>query len=80
MSSEPISGPSSSIPEIAREEIQRRLRDSLLVLVDVLPRDAYAAGHIPGAFNLPIEELLSRAREVLPDRTAEIVVYCAKFT
>ena len=80
MPSEPISEPSFAIPEITREEIQRRLLDSSLVLVDVLPHDTYAAEHIPGALSLPLEEIIPRAREVLPDRTAEIVVYCAKFT
>jgi rhodanese-related sulfurtransferase len=67
-------------PEITREEIRQRLRDSSLVLVDVLPHDTYAAGHIPGALSLPLDEIPARAREVLPNSTAEITVYCAKFT
>jgi rhodanese-related sulfurtransferase len=74
------SAQSSDIPEISREEIQQRLHDPALILVDVLPSDAYAAGHIPGALSLPVTEIPTRAREVLPDRTAEIAVYCARFT
>jgi len=81
MSSElSASSQSSAIPEISREEIQQRLQDPTLVLVDVLPRETYAAGHIPGALSLPVAEIPVRAREVLPDRAAEIAVYCAKFT
>lgn len=80
MLSELITDPSSAIPEITREEIQRRLRDSSLVLVDVLPRGAYAAGHIPGALSLPLGEITARAREALPNHAAEIAIYCAKFT
>lgn len=81
MSSElSASAQSSEIPEISREEIQQRLHDPTLILVDVLPSDAYAAGHIPGALSLPVSEIPIRARNVLPDRTAEIAVYCAKFT
>jgi rhodanese-related sulfurtransferase len=70
----------SEIPEISREEIHQRLHDPTFTLVDVLPGEAYAAGHIPGALNLPVADIPLRAREVLPDRAAEIAVYCAKFT
>ncbi len=34
------------------------------------------SAHIPGAISIPVEEIASRARELLPDRAAEIVVYC----
>jgi rhodanese-related sulfurtransferase len=66
--------------EISREELRRRLRDSSLVVVDVLPEEAYRREHIPGAVNLPLAELSMRATDVLPDRAAEIAVYCASFT
>jgi rhodanese-related sulfurtransferase len=66
--------------EISREELYRRLGDASLVVVDVLPKEAYNAGHIPGAVSLPLAELAERAQEVLPDRTIEIAVYCASFT
>lgn len=81
MSSElSASAQSANIPEISREEIQRRLHDPTLILVDVLPRETYAAAHLPGALSLPVAEIPVRAREVLPDRAADIAVYCAKFT
>ncbi len=66
--------------DISREEIYRRLRDPSLVVVDVLPNQAYASGHIPGAMNLPLAEVSVRAPELLPDRAAEMAVYCASFT
>ncbi|MBI3795381.1 MAG: rhodanese-like domain-containing protein [Deltaproteobacteria bacterium] len=81
MSSElSVSTQSADIPELSREEIQQRLHDPTLILVDVLPRETYAAGHIPGALSLPVAEIPVHAREVLPDRAAEITVYCARFT
>ena len=70
----------SDIPEISREELRRRLRDPALTTVDALPAASYAAAHIPGALNLPPELVASRARELLPDRAAEIVVYCGSLT
>jgi rhodanese-related sulfurtransferase len=72
--------PADEVREISRDEIRRRLGDPTLLLVDVLPREAYAVEHISGAMNLPLAELEQRALEVLPDRTADIATYCAKFT
>jgi rhodanese-related sulfurtransferase len=70
----------TEIPEISAEDIRRRLEDASLTVVDVLPRESYAGGHIPGAVSLPLAEIEARARQVLPDLAAEIAVYCAKFT
>jgi rhodanese-related sulfurtransferase len=70
----------AEVPEISRDEIRRRLHDPGLTLIDVLPHEAYAAEHIPGAMNLPLAEVEQRAPEVLPDRNADIAAYCGKFT
>jgi rhodanese-related sulfurtransferase len=72
--------PSVDRTEISREELRRRLHDPSLILVHTLTADSYAAGHIPGALSLPAADVTARAHEVLPDRTAEIVVYCGSFT
>ena len=66
----------SDLPEISRDELRGRLHESSLKIVDVLPEASYAAAHIPGSLSLPVEEVASHARELLPDRGAEIVVYC----
>ena len=71
---------SSDVPEISREELRSRLKSTSLTVVDVLPTESYVAGHIPGAISLPLERVASQARELLPDPTAEIAVYCGKFT
>jgi rhodanese-related sulfurtransferase len=44
------------------------------LLVDVRTAEEYAAGHIPGAVPIPVDELRSRRGELPRDRT--IVVYC----
>ena len=67
-------------PEIAREELRARLDDPTLTVVDVLARESYETAHIAGALSLPLAEIPRRAREVLPDPTGEIAVYCASFT
>jgi len=70
----------ASIPEISREELRQRLNDPSLIIVDVLPAESFVAGHIPGARSLPIADVPARAREVLPNPTAEVAVYCGRFT
>jgi rhodanese-related sulfurtransferase len=71
---------SSGVPEITRDELLRRLHDSSLTIVDVLPQASYVEAHIPGAINVPLEQIQTHAREQLPDFAAEIAVYCGKFT
>jgi rhodanese-related sulfurtransferase/biotin operon repressor len=56
-------------------ELRRRLKDdSNTLLLDVRPRAEFDAAHLPGALNIPLEELADRISE-LPHDT-EIVAYC----
>ncbi len=48
-----------------------------VVLVEALPEKYYRDGHLPGALNLPHDEVDARAPTLLPDKSAPIVVYCA---
>lgn len=45
-------------------------------VVDTRSLAAWDQGHLPGALHIPGGELAARAAEELPDRDAEIVVYC----
>ena len=67
--------------EITREELKQRL-DSReeFVLVEALPAERYREGHIPGAINLPPDQVRTLAPKLLPDKDAEIVLYCGAFT
>jgi rhodanese-related sulfurtransferase len=51
-----------------------RARKGLVTVLDVRPAEEFAAGHVPGALNIPIHELERRLAE-LPKRK-EIVAYC----
>ena len=53
-----------------------RRRPSELIVLDVREKDAYEAGHIPGARHLPRGQLELRVNEELPDPTARIVTCC----
>ena len=63
---------------IDRAELQARLAaNPRLVLVEALPEKYYRHGHLPGALNIPHDAVDALAPTLLPDRSAEIVVYCA---
>ena len=49
-------------------------------LVETLPVEYFRHTHLPGAINLPTDKVTELAPVVLPDKNAEIIVYCAKFT
>ncbi|HYG44766.1 MAG TPA: metalloregulator ArsR/SmtB family transcription factor [Bordetella sp.] len=51
-----------------------RMADGNVVLLDVRPPDEYALGHLPGAINIPTEELARRVAELPP--ALDIVAYC----
>lgn len=60
--------------DVSRAEA-RRLVEAGARLVDVRTPEEFAAGHLPGALNLPIQELERRMVELEP-RERPIVVYC----
>jgi len=68
------------VPQISREELVARLHDPSLTIVNVLAREAWRAQRIPGSISLPEAEISEQAARVLPDRDADIAVYCASPT
>lgn len=59
---------------VSRDELLERARSGLVTVLDVRPADEYAAGHIPGAANMPLDQLEQRLGELGKDR--EIIAYC----
>jgi rhodanese-related sulfurtransferase len=69
----------TTILEISVEELLRKLDESAaIVLIDALAPMVYAHSHLPGAINLPASSLdRFMIERRLPDRDAEIIVYCS---
>jgi len=65
--------PVSITPGELAEQIQ--LEQAPLIL-DVRSEKEYAEGHIPGALNIPHDELPDRLSEIGVAKTEEIVVHC----
>ncbi len=71
------SRPSGQPQPMEPTELAERIREgSAPFILDVRSRREYAAGHIPGAFNIPHRELSQRLDELNGDKSAEVVVYC----
>jgi rhodanese-related sulfurtransferase len=66
----------SQIAMIAREEILARLNAPSLLLVNVMPKETFADGHIPHSINLPLSEVKTKSHQLFPDIGRELVVYC----
>jgi rhodanese-related sulfurtransferase len=63
---------------ITLDELRARLESGdPVTLVEALPPMYYEQEHLPGALNVPHDQVDELAAELLPDRDAEIVVYCA---
>ncbi len=63
-----------SMEAISRKELQKRIREGGVTVLDVRPPDEFALGHIPGAVNIPLRELKARLSEL--NKAQEIVAYC----
>jgi rhodanese-related sulfurtransferase len=65
------------LKHITRDELKAKMdRGEDFVLVDTMAEIYYRHSHLQGAINLPADEVKERAAEVLPDKDAEIIVYC----
>lgn len=58
------------------EGIKRMETDEGFILLDVRRADEFASGHIPGAVNLPNEEIGKAEIPLLPDKNQTIYIYC----
>lgn len=66
------------IKPIDRDTLARKLAGTNPpVLAEALPEQYFRDWHLPGARHLPHDDVARLAAAVLPDKSAEIVVYCA---
>lgn len=55
-------------------ELLSRAQAGLVTVIDVRPLEEFHAGHLPGAINVPLNELEKRLREF--DQDKEVIAYC----
>ncbi len=68
----------AKVPFMSLAELHERIGSNSgdLVILDIREKDAFEAGHIPGAVHLPRGQLELRANAELPDPTARILTCC----
>ena len=62
---------------ITRAELRDLIEQDAVTVVEALPASYYEDAHLPGAINVPHTEVRTLAPELLPDKDAPIVTYCA---
>ena len=68
---------SSGYRQISMDEAVKMMRDEKnYIILDVRKPDEFAEGHIPGAINVPNEEIGTAEIEDLPAKKQLILVYC----
>lgn len=71
----------TALRTISREDLKKKIdAKDYFFLAEILPSQYYREGHLPGAVNLPPDKVRELASSVLPDKNAEVIVYCAKLT
>ena len=66
---------------ISRDDLKAKMdRGEAFTLVETLQPVAYQHEHLPGAINLPPDRVRELAPQLLPDKSAEIIVYCSSPT
>ncbi len=66
----------SQIEEVDPSEVAELMHEGVAI-IDVRETDEFAAGHLPGAKHVPRSYLETRIEGVVPDRSSQIILYCA---
>jgi predicted sulfurtransferase len=66
----------STAPRITQAEFKKLFAAHGVLVVDVRDKASFAAGHIPGALSIPLDQVTAHADE-LKAETKPIVMYCA---
>jgi len=67
----------SSYTKITSKEAKEMMdQEDTVTILDVRTEEEFISGHIEGALLIPDTEILEKAEETLPDKSATILVYC----
>jgi rhodanese-related sulfurtransferase/predicted transcriptional regulator len=63
-----------SLEPVQSDELLKRIKDGLVIVLDVRPEEEFSAGHLPGAINIPLKNLKKNLRKFSSKK--EIIAYC----
>ncbi|MGH8885879.1 MAG: rhodanese-like domain-containing protein [Egibacteraceae bacterium] len=65
------------VATITRDRLKERIDRGDVVVLEALPQPYWEKEHLPGALLFPLDDIDGQAVSMLPDKTADIVVYCS---
>src|SRR5215207_9476048 len=66
------------VARISRDELRAMIdRADPFVLLEALPPAYFEDAHLPGALNMPHDQVEALAPSLIPSRSTDVVVYCA---
>src|SRR5215212_6739854 len=66
------------VAHISRDELKAKLdRADSFILLEALPPAYFEDAHLPGALNMPHDQVEALAPGLIPSRSSDVVVYCA---
>ena len=68
--------PAAPLAPVPAKALEQRLGESGLVVLDVRTPEEFAAGHVPGAINVPHDQVEARLGELAGAKGKDVVLYC----
>lgn len=62
---------------ITREEVKAKIDTGGVVVLEALAEMYYEDAHLPGALNLPHDQVDALASRLVPDKHTDVIVYCS---
>lgn len=70
-----VEDPLSAARRINRDEAIKWVKEKKAIFIDTRSKEAYDLGHIPGSIDIPEPEIVSKIKELPPDKF--MITYCA---
>ena len=67
----------AEVTDISQDALMQRIKaDHAQLILDVRSPEEYKEGHIPGAINIPHDQMGARLAEISSHKNKDIVLYC----
>lgn len=63
-------------PQLSQEQLLQLQQDAHISIIDVRSIEEFNDGHIPGAINIPHNQIQEHLEQLLPLKEQQVVVYC----
>ena len=62
---------------ISRAELEQRIDEGDIVVLEALPKSYWEKEHLPGAVAFPLDDIDGLAAALVPDKDTPVAVYCS---